>query len=232
MKIHNIIEEIVTNRTDILYAQVKESNADWLTCSCERCHLDTVCYVLNRVPPQYTISSRGVTYSQITEDKQFFADIDTLIMEGMRVVNSSKRPEHNHEENKTLDMLAEGPVYNFPTFIGAVFDGSTFEPLAKVEITLKVDGVQAVMIDRSWINPYVTKKETNGTYTFWPQPQKTDAAGKEKLFHFEIDVNAEKYDPVSHFFDIHLTSEADPCYIVNSNRTVKIQNLYLFTKHA
>ncbi|MBQ2571571.1 MAG: late competence development ComFB family protein, partial [Treponema sp.] len=61
--IHNIMEEQVESRVNQLYDHVKGQNAPWLDCDCENCRKDTICYVLNRIPPRYILSGRGVTHA-------------------------------------------------------------------------------------------------------------------------------------------------------------------------
>ena len=59
------------------------------------------------------------------------------------------------------------PAFNFSTFSGKILDGSNFEPVFGAKLTLKINGQPAEMVDKTWINPYVTCKSTKGAYTFW-----------------------------------------------------------------
>src|SRR5574344_1429819 len=96
VQVHNIMAEHVMARVDELYNQVKEMNPSWLTCDCENCRIDTVNFVLNRRPPKYIVSGRGVTHNTaLLNDTQLKADIDALAIEGMRLVSAAKRPYHN-----------------------------------------------------------------------------------------------------------------------------------------
>ena len=89
MNVHNLMEEMVYSGVNELFDTVIESKADWLTCSCEQCRLDTICYVLNRLPPHYIKSGRGLAYAQNEDaiDKmQLVADINRIALEGMKQV--------------------------------------------------------------------------------------------------------------------------------------------------
>ena len=90
MNVHNIMEELVTKRVNDLYDQVKDLKAPWFTCDCEHCRIDTISYVLNRIPPKYVVSGRGLTHSITNEAPQLKADIDALGIEGMHAVARSQ----------------------------------------------------------------------------------------------------------------------------------------------
>lgn len=231
VNIHNIMEEQVINRVNQLYDQVKAKGASWLTCDCENCRLDTINYVLNRIPPRYVVSGRGVTHNtaDILTNRQLSADIDSIGLEGMKMVSMVKRPYH-----KTL-RLNEGkrpelgcPVFNFPTFMGSINDGSTFEPISDAEILLKMDGEIAEMMDSSWSNPARTFSATHGSYTFWVQPVQATEDHESKEFTFTVDVTAEGYVPVTYSFNVPLISEHADRRELNSVYSLKIQDLFLF----
>ena len=86
MNVHNIMEEKVFNHVNDLYNQMKEQNVSWLSCDCEQCRLDTASYVLNRIPPRYVVSGRGVSHNASLDDTQLRADINALVMEGKQTI--------------------------------------------------------------------------------------------------------------------------------------------------
>ena len=95
MKVHNLMEEFVTQIVNELYDNLVENKARWITCSCESCRLDAISYVLNRIPPHYIISGRGVVYTaQMLNDPQLRADVSALSMEAIRIISSVQRPYH------------------------------------------------------------------------------------------------------------------------------------------
>lgn len=226
MNVHNVNEELVIDRVNELYNQVSTMSAHWLTCDCEHCRLDAVSYVLNRIPPRYVVSGRGIIYSSIENDTQLKADIDTLVIEAMHIISSVKRPYHRmHDEKSAQD---KGPFFNFPTFFGAVYDGNTFKPLGSAQVTLKLDNYSAQMIDYTWSNPCYTAEMTKGAYSFLVKPQKADKENISSIFVFSLEVHLQGYDPISYSFSVPLISEVSIRSSSNSTYSLKIQDLFLF----
>ena len=229
MNVHNIMEDVVQKSVNNFYDQVKASNTKWLTCDCENCRLDTVSYVLNRIPAKYVVSGRGVTHAADTlNDHQLKADIEALILEGMRIVSSTKRPFHKNDRKECAIAQEAIPCYNFSTITGTILDGSTFEPVINATVLLKVNGKEAEMIDKTWINPYITCKSTRGAYNFWVKPMETIREGTKKTFKMELDVSAEGYSPLKYFFEIPLVSEPQSRTEIDSTFTLKLRDLVLF----
>ena len=231
VNIHNIMEEQVITRINALYDQVKARGTPWLTCDCENCRLDTISYVLNRLPPRYVVSGRGVTHNAavVLNDSQLGADIDKLSLEGMKMVSTAKRPYHKSATlNTNKSPLMRVPVYNFPTFIGNVYDGSTFEPLIGASIKLKLDGELAEMMDSSWSNPSKTFAATHGSFTFWVAPQKAEKEKVNKEFTFIVESEMEDYVPVTYSFNIPLISEISDRRELNSIYSLRIQDIFMF----
>ncbi|MGI5096212.1 late competence development ComFB family protein [Treponema socranskii] len=227
MKVHNVMEELVMSRVALMYERLNETRPSWLTCDCEDCRIDVVSYVLNRIPPRYVVSGRGIVHTMNIPMPQIKADIDALTMEAIRVINSVKRPYHKdlapsvHSEESQIS-------FNFPIFSGTVFDGASFEPLIDCTITLKCDEHNADMIDKTWSNPCKTYAPTNGSYSFWVKPFKAEKLGESKYFTFTVEVSANGYTPVSHAFSIPLVSEAEQRNEASTSYSLKIQDLFLF----
>jgi competence protein ComFB len=229
MDIHNVMEEIVFTRINDLYEQVKKVNPSWLTCDCINCRLDTASYVLNRIPPRYIVSGRGVTHTADTlDDAQLKADIDALGLEGIRLVSSAKRPYHTTNRKNCQVPSPNGPVFNFPTFLGSVMDGSTFEPLAGATILLRQNEATASMADMTWANPSYTFKSTRGDYTFWVKPVPAEKDNMSGKFHFTIEITAPGYTDVMYAFDVPLVSESVDRSQLDSTYSLKIKDLFLF----
>jgi competence protein ComFB len=226
MTVHNILEEEVIERVNNIYNQAKEQGIAWLTCDCEQCRLDTTSYVLNRIPPKYIVSGRGMNHNVSSTDAQQKADMDSLIFEAMRIVSSVQRPFHA-QNNKSSEEEA-GEFYNFPTFIGSVFDGDTFEPLANASITIKMNNEIAPMIDHTWTNPCTTTKSTKATYSFWVKPQQ--AQDKSSIFNFSLEISAEGYESITYAFELPVMKEDKAKKSLNSTYSLKIQDLFLFKK--
>ncbi len=231
INIHNIMEEQVINRVNDIYNQVMERQAVWLSCDCENCRLDTSCYVLNRISPKYVVSGRGITHSHSTvlKDSQINADIDKLIIEGMRLVSASKRPYHKDaRKNTTASPDVNALLFNFPNFVGNVYDGSTFEPLSDASILLKMNDKVAEMMDVTWPNPCKTFKVTNGSFSFWVAPQLADRENFTKEFNFTLSVECQGYTPATIAFTVNLTSEKLDRREVDASYSKKINDIFLF----
>lgn len=226
MNVHNIMEENVFQRVDHIYDQIANGQTSWLICTCDHCRLDTASYVLNRIPPKYIVSGRGIIHAVVDDDPQIKADIDALIMEGIRTVSNARRPYH--DKSIVKPEMNGGPVFNFPTFIGAVYDGSTFEPLRNATITLKKGDAAATMIDYTWQNPCSTNQRTKGAFSFWVTPEKADEAGTQKQFQFTIIVECQGYDRLEYAFTVPVVSEAETRLAPSSTYALNLQDLYLF----
>lgn len=229
MNVHNIMEDIVTKSVNKNYDQIVNGKSNWLSCDCENCRLDTISYVLNRIPPKYVVSGRGITHSSdIFEDHQLLADIQSLILEGMRIVNTTKRPYHAENKIKKTQDAEKTPAYNFANIAGTVLDGTTFEPVVGAKVVLKCNGKLAPMFDESWQNPYVTCKSTKGAYNFWMKPVTAKKAGSSKKFKLSLEVTADGYQPVTTFFEVSLISDDSTIFEIDSTFSLKMKDIVLF----
>ena len=235
VNIHNIMEEQVIIRVNELYERIKNEGNTWLECDCENCRLDAYTYVLNRIQPRYVVSGRGMTYNstEIHSDRQLMVDLDRLGIEAIRMVNSAKRPYHNKAKlNASGDWETMLPTFTVPTFIGSIFDGTTFEPLKDARVTLKTsNGDLATMMDVSWSNPCSTFEKTSGRYSFWVAPEASLKPNEKKDFSFTVEIECEGYDPVFYAFTIPLVSRIEDPHKLDSTLTYRIQDLRLF-KHG
>ena len=234
MNVHNLMEDVVIKAVNTLYDKVKSENVAWLTCDCENCRLDTVSYVLNRIPPKYVVSGRGVTHNvEYLESSQLQADVDSLALEGMRTVSSTKRPFHSENRKDCMiqgDDVHPKPAFNFFTFMGVVLDGNTFEPIPKAKITLKMDGNLADMVDKTWTNPYFMVPSTKGVYTFWVKSLPAKKSGERAFFNFSIEIEAEGYTESVYHFEVPIMSEEKIRDTLDSTYTLKIKDLVIFKK--
>lgn len=217
------MESYITNRTNALYDDFVEMENSFLTCSCENCRLDTICYVLNRVQPKYVVSGRGMTYANLALNGQTKADIDAMIIDGIRVVNAAKRPYH--DQRKLKETTDNKPAFIFPVFMGAVYDGHTFEPLSGVSIELSADGKLVSMEDASWENPTLTYKPAKGSFTFKPASIPAKKEGETREFNFTITIRSADYQPLIYSFTIPLTSSKEETPFIS----LKLQDSYMFS---
>lgn len=237
MKTTNLMEQFVKEQVDDMYARIKEENPSSPICDCENCRLDVLCYVLNRVPPKYIVSSRGVSHTQreLENFKQISADVGKIVMDGIRLISSSKRPNHNFSyiaSIEKLKIMKRKPFFFFPILSGYVYDGLTFESLVDAQISLFIDGKLAKMIDPTWQNPCKTFKATEGAYNFCVLPRKAMKANLTRDFNILLKVEAEGYESVNYSFTVPISSIIAKDSNGFANYSLKIQDLFLFPKGA
>ena len=230
MTIHNLMEDLVTKTVNEIFDE-EEQQPRHGYCTCPQCRLDVVCYVLNRVPPQYAVSGRGLAHilSDYQDQLQTTADLVALINKGIQTVSATRRPQFAHD-GADAPHAPEGPVYNFPVVEGRLLSGVTFEPVSGVAVSLLSEGTKVEMIDGNWPNPYPVSDRAAGSFFFWPFPVAAEAAGLPRSFDFELAVAAPEYDEIHHFFKIELV--ADPSFAgqIHYQRAHKLTNLVLFPK--
>jgi len=232
MKIHNLMEDIVLEKVHEIF---EDENADFKSkgyCTCYQCRLDVACYVLNRIQSKYMTSSRGLAHlrTEFQNNLQKSADLASLINDGIKQVSTTKRPHYDHGEEGKIPS-PEGPLYNFPTIIGRLFNGKTFEPMKDITISLGKGGKLVEMIEPSWQNPYYISYKTAGTFLFWPHPVPANSPKAKQIFEFELVVEEQaEYDELHHFFEMNLEAEEEFNEAVHLQRTYKLEDLYLFPK--
>ncbi|MFA6856986.1 MAG: late competence development ComFB family protein [Treponema sp.] len=228
MNVHNIMEEYVESRVKLMYDHLAVNKPAWLICGLDNGCPEAASYVLNRIPPRYIVSSRGVVHtSDLFDNPQLRADIDALALEGIRLINTIQRPYYKNSKQAAEASHLE-PSFNFPVFIGTVFDGSSFEPLPDATITLKYGNLNVDMIDKTWSNPCNTYRSTKGAYSFWVKPFKAEKADISRHFNFTVEANADGYDPVRYAFDIPILSDNNSKMEMNTSYSLKLQDLFLF----
>ena len=233
MNVHNMMEDLVTAEVNALYDQVKSANSPWLTCDCKNCRLDTISYVLNRIPPKYVVSGRGVTHSnEIFADHQLIADISAVAMDGIRIISSTKRPFHSLPREECEAHKDTNPSYNFPTFSGTILDGGTFEPISGAKILLKLDGKVVEMVDMTWANPTQTFLSTKGTFTFWPKSIPAEKSGESKKFEFELEIDVDGYEKSYQYFEVPIISDGESKAELNTACSIKIRDIVLFKREV
>lgn len=232
MELHNVLEEQVINRVKTLYDDIiKNENIDWLSCTCNQCRLDTAAYVLNRLSPKYVVSERGIAHALSQKTDQADADLDSLIIQGMKKIASSQRPFHGKDNDQNIETKPPVASFNFPIFRGQVYDGESFEPLKDGQVMLQFNtNANLDMVDNTWVNPYFLNTKTMGEYTFLVKPLPADMEGQNKRFDFVITVEAPNYEKTIHTFSIVATSVTNHDTAINIVNTLKIQDLYVFSK--
>jgi competence protein ComFB len=227
--VHNVIEDFVFAQVDELLDGLKEEQPD--LCVCQQCRLDTICYVLNRVPPRYLVSNRGVARveSATIEGQQNKADITALIYEGIRRVNHNQRPNFIHGQGKGTEVNNRNiPVFNIPTIVGRLFNGINFSPMSGLAVKLYRNGDLVDMKDHNWQNPYYLVPNTTGTFTFWPNAITADSEGIRKVFEYAVEIEAPGFETLHHVFNIPVISEFQNASSFSLGRTFKLPDLFMF----
>ncbi|MDR1586482.1 MAG: late competence development ComFB family protein [Treponema sp.] len=231
MDIHNTTEDIVFSKVQAIFDSIRDEGNPEKFCLCNRCRLDTTCYVLNRSEPRYVVSNRGVARLEKEgfRKQQIEADIAALAYEGLKRVNHNQRPNVNHSEDLAERAAASNmPVFNIPTILGRVFNGVTFAPISGIKIELRRNGELVIMKDYNWQNPYTLVSNTEGTFTFWPNSIPAEAADIHKIFEYLVKIETSDYEPLTHFFKIPVISEVQSAVSYSMGRTFKLPDLYLF----
>jgi competence protein ComFB len=230
MEIHNTSEDIVFAKVEAVFDSIARDGNPENFCICYQCRMDTACYVLNRTAPRYIVSNRGVARIEQgnLERQQKDADIVALVYEGLKRVNHNQRPNILHQKGNSAPVVLSTPVFNIPTIVGRLFNGSNFAPMSDVKVELHHNGELAAMKDNNWQNPYNLVINTEGTFTFWPNPIPAEAVDIHKIFEYSVRVEAPDFEVLHHFFRIPVISEIQSAAAYSMGRTFKLPDLYMF----
>lgn len=226
MKVHNLMEDIVLKTVDELFEDT--SKVDPALSDCLHCKMDVVCYVLNRIKPEYIISGRGLIHFEDDYHNkiQLEADLISIASEGIKKITEIKRPYYS--TSKPQKDRGYPYLFNFPAILGRVLHGKSFEPVENTLVSLFMAGSPVRMIDDTWENPYLIVRSTRGSFSFMPEPLRAETLNEKKNFSLELRINREGFEPLNHFFNIELTSEKELKANYNIDWTYKTETLYLF----
>jgi competence protein ComFB len=160
MSVRNIMEDVVASTIDEIIRDEKYFSG------IDQYKQDIAAYVLNRIPPRYITSERGILHGKL-EARFLFqqkTDIIFLIHEALEVIKNRRDIPTSPDLSQNL----QSRDYFFPHIIGEVLEETTFSIIPDVEVTLFYNGSSAKMMDPSWDNPYKTGRGTLGYYHFWP----------------------------------------------------------------
>ncbi len=228
MEIHNLMEDIVLRMVDeILQEESKKKEIEYLLSP--QCRMDLACYVLNRIPQYYVTSGRGMAHTEraLKENPQLRVDIVTLIHEGLKRIETVKRPYYDAPlEAKSI----EGPAFFLPTIKGKLLNCTNFEPVQGVSIELCWENELLPMIDKRWQNPFFLDEKLEGTFLFLPRPVQASKAGEQRTFELEIRVEDDRFEPFHHYFKIEAVAEEDLEANPWKNPDYKLPELFLIPK--
>ncbi len=158
MPIHNVMKDMVTN----ILEEVLLRDSSLVVSARHR--EDIIAYVLNRMPPWYITSERGLLHASIRAGKDYQTRVDIIFM-----IYESINEIINRRESAIT--VKTGPIRAssiLPRIVGIVFDQSDFSVIPDVEVSLAIENSLAEMIDEGWQNPYRTVGAGMGYYHFWP----------------------------------------------------------------
>lgn len=160
MPAKNLMQDIVVN---ILDEVLKKEGARRVS---EHQKDEIIAYVLNRVPPRYVTSERGLLYGALDAKYkvQEKVDILMLIYEGISRILNKDGDDAAQEKRASLE---KGSL--LPHIIGQVLEESTLAIIPDVEVSLMFGTSRAAMVDAHWQNPYRTSAATKGRFHFWPK---------------------------------------------------------------
>lgn len=227
MSIRNYMEDVVR---DVLEILLKERAG---ICKCQQCKKDMMAFALNRLPPKYIVSERGFTHSFIEEinNVDWKADVVTVVNLGIDLISKRKRKHHTPSQKANHPIFVEDLYkkekdvyyYNFPHLIGQVFDKENFSPVDSVKVILFFSEKIAESSNKSWNNPYITNKATQGFYSFWPKAFKTKTENPEpKNFNFKLLFSKDNFYTHNKEFYIRVEPEEVEYKFIRRNFTEKI----------
>lgn len=231
MQVFNVMEELVLETVNEVFEEMGRKG--FTLAECEQCRLDVACYALNRLQPEYLISGRGVVHveNELRQNFQKRADIVALVNEGIRTITKTQRPYYAESAAAPPEEKIEsrkGSFFNFPSILGTILNGKTFEPAENLDVFLYCGEELVPMIDRSWPNPYFVVRSTRGSFSFWPKPVKAGRKGEKRTFSLEIHAEKEGCQPIRHFLELQLTAEEEYRTSFSMEGSLKTGNLHLF----
>lgn len=156
----NLMQDIVINILDEVLK--KEGNREISA----HHRNDIIAYVLNRVPPRYVTSERGLLYGALDAKYKVQEQVDILMLiyEAINKILDNKGPGDDRTQSPHLEKTSL-----LPHIIGQVLEESTLAIIPDVEVSLMFGNAKADMVDADWENPYITSAATKGRFHFWPK---------------------------------------------------------------
>ncbi len=187
MAIKNMMEDIVSSSIE----EVLNKNQDFG--SYRSSFQEIMAFVLNRIPPKYVTSERGILHTEIDSKFMFQQRSDILFLIHEAITHIKTRREKAAIVSSASD---EGHKLYFPHLIGQIVEETTFSPVAEVKISLLNKGKIVKMMDENWKNPYYTNKSTKGYFHFWPVFDEECVIEKDAV-EFEIKFEHSKFQSTS-----------------------------------
>jgi len=197
---------------------------------------DVAAYVLNRIPPRYVMSERGFVRLAMDhlgdEEGAGLANIIELMMlvnSGLEVVRSrrSSVPRSGNGHSADVPGVVEF-VHNYPQIVGRVQDAETGAPVAGATVTLRLDGEPVKPIDTGWQNPYTTREQTRGYFSFWPHPRRD--AEERLVAQARFVVEHPDYAPFAFESELATEGEFGPSETIDGDSILNLESFRLDRK--
>jgi hypothetical protein len=199
--------------------------------------LDVAAYTLNRIPPKYITSERGITHELISstgaENGERLIDIIELITMVNRAIDvvAGRRRARVPARKKTAAKAGGGNgdgaeyFYNLPPIFGRVVDSRDGRPVISADATLYVNDKIAKPAESGWQNPYRTNEHTKGYFSFWPR---AESGGADSLrVEISIAFRHGKYKPYTFRKALKIPGEIFVHDYVRGDRLLDIGSLKL-----
>lgn len=86
-QLHNYMEDMVLETYEDLLSQGQKF------CGCDKCRMDVLALVLNKLPPKYIVTQKGAAYTKIQSlNMQFKTDVLKEMVKAFSLV--AKQPRH------------------------------------------------------------------------------------------------------------------------------------------
>lgn len=196
MAVKNLMEDIVSALIEEVLSKMKDQD-DTDTIIYKD---DIITYVLNRIPPKYYTSERGMLHGKIDSQFVFQQKTDILLL-AHEAINTVKK-RRSSELPGSMEEKTEG--FFLPHILGELLEETTFSIIPDVSVMLLYKDKPAEMIDVNWKNPYITNKSTKGFFHFWPKlpdSGKDNKKSGEKL-HFTLVCTHPKFNEKKIDFDL------------------------------
>lgn len=195
MALLNLMEDIVRNTVDEIIRNDKDLAGDTVAVD------DVIAYVLNRIPPRYVTSERGVIHGKLATRFAIQQRSDILFLSYEAITLFRRR-----ETESSTGLGSANPIHlRFPHVIGEVLEETSLSVIPNVEIALKYNGAVAGMVDVDWKNPYYTTSATMGYFHFWPAYQ-PDSMPEGGSVTFQVEFNHDQCESRTLEIEIPLLS--------------------------
>jgi hypothetical protein len=205
MQLRNYQEEIVLAVIPLVLEDHPDVVADDATIH------DVAAYVLNRLPPRYIMSERGLTRiaaenwlldpddlpadgSRDRTDPTLLGMVQLLILvnravelvKGRRVSRRRDGPQRRGGKRSPDATLDAGYWHNFPQIIGRVLDSKTKTAVVGATVTLRAGRLGLLRTERGWSNPCTVNGETNGYFSLWPRALRDGQESRSLTLRFSF----------------------------------------------